>query len=41
MTQWLKDLVLSLQLLGSLLWLDGFDSCLGNFHMPWGQQKEK
>ena len=34
MAQWVKDPALS------LLWW-GFDSSLGNFHMPWAQQKKK
>ena len=32
MVQWIKDLALSLQCLGSLLWL-GFNPWSGNFHM--------
>ena len=36
--QWVKDLALSLQHLGSLLWLE-FDPWLGNFCMPWVQPK--
>ena len=34
MVQWVKDLALSLQWLGSLLWCR-FDSWLGNFHVLW------
>ena len=32
--QWVKDLVISLQHLGLLLW-HGFDPWPRNFHMPW------
>ena len=38
--QWVKDLTLSLQWLGSLLWL-GFDPWPGNSHMPQVWQKKK
>ena len=38
--QWIKDLVLSLQPPGSLLWC-GFDSWPGNFHMLRAQPKRK
>ena len=34
MAQWVKDLALSRQWLGSLLW-GGFDPLPQNFHMPW------
>ena len=34
--QWIKDLVVSLQQLGSLLQCS-FDPWPGNFHMPWAQ----
>ena len=34
MARWVKDLVLSLLWLGSLLWR-GFNSWPGNFCMPW------
>ena len=34
MVQWVKDPTLSVQWLGSLLWL-GFDPRPENFHMPW------
>jgi len=37
--QWLKELALSLQQLGSLLWC-GFDIWLRNFHMPWAWPKK-
>ena len=37
--QWFKDLVVSLQWLGSLLW-HGSDPWSGNAHMPWAQPKE-
>ena len=40
MVQQVKDLVLSPQQLGSLLW-HGFDLWPRNFHMPWVQQKKK
>ena len=40
MAQQVKDLVLSLQWLGSLLWIL-FDSWLRNFHTPWVQPKKK
>ena len=40
MAQQVKDLVLSLQQLGSLLW-HGFDPWLGNFHILWEWQKKK
>ena len=35
-----KDPVLSLQWLGSLLWCR-FNPWPGNFHMPWAQPKKK
>ena len=38
--QWVKDLALSLLLLGSLLWRR-FSPWPRNFHMPWVQKKEK
>ena len=38
--QWLKDLVLSLQQLGSLLWC-GFHLWPGNFHILQAQPKKK
>jgi len=40
--QWVKDLVLSLQWLGSLL-RHSFNPWLGNFHMPqaWPKKKRK
>ena len=38
--QWVKDLALSLQQLGSLLW-HGFDPWSGNFHMTWSLPKNK
>ena len=38
--QWVKDLVLSLQWLRSLLW-HRFDPWPGNFHMLWVWQKKK
>jgi len=38
--QQVKDLALSLQWFGSLLWHE-FDPWLGNFHMPWEWQKKK
>ena len=40
MTHWVKDPVLSLQWLGSLLWR-GFHSWPGNFCMPQAQPKRK
>ena len=40
MTQWVKDLALSLLWLVSLLWLR-FDPCLRNFCMPQVWQKKK
>lgn len=40
MAQWVKDLVLSLQQLGMLLW-HGFHPWPGTFHMPWVQPKKK
>ena len=40
MVHWVKDLVLSLQELGSLLWR-GFDSCPGNIHMLGDMAKKK
>ena len=39
MAQWVKDLVLSLQQLRSLLW-HGFDPWPRNFHMPGGEAKK-
>ena len=36
MAQWIKDLALSLQWFGSLLWC-GFNPCLGNSHVPLAQ----
>ena len=36
MSQWVKDLVLSLLWLSSLLWCR-FDPWPGNFYMPWVQ----
>ena len=38
--QQVKDLMLSLQWLGLLLW-HGFDPWPGNFHMPWVQPAKK
>jgi len=38
--KWVKDLTLSLQQLGSLLWHE-FNPWPGNFYMPWAQPKEK
>ena len=38
--QWVKDLLLSLQRLGSLLW-HGFSPLLGNVNMPFGKAKKK
>ena len=40
MDQWVKDLVLSLLWLGSLLWHE-FNSWPRNFHIPWAWQKKK
>ena len=40
MAQQVKDLVLSLQQLGLLLWYR-FDPWPGNFHMPWLWPKKK
>ena len=40
MAQWVKDLALSLQRPGLLLWC-GSDPWLGSFHMPWAWQKKK
>ena len=40
MAQWVKDLALSLQQLGPLLW-HGFNPWLRNFYMPQVQQKKK
>ena len=40
MAEWVKDLALSLQWLGLLLWCM-FEPWLGNFHMPWTQPKKK
>ena len=40
MAQGVRDLVLSLQWLESLLW-HGFDSWPRNFHIPWVQPKKK
>ena len=42
MAQWVKDLVLSLLWLGSLLW-HGFNPWPGNFRMPqvWPKKKKK
>ena len=39
-SQWVKDLALSVLWLGSLLW-HGFDSWTGNFHMPQVQPRRK
>ena len=39
-TQWVKDLMLSLQQLEWLLWL-GFSPWLGNFHIPRVRQKRE
>ena len=39
--QWVKDAVLSLRQLRSLLWLVGFDHWPGNFHVLWVQPKKK
>ena len=41
MAQWIKDLVLSLQLLGSLLWPRFTPPWPGSFHMPCVWQKKK
>ena len=38
--QWVKDMTLSLQGLGMLLWRE-FDPWPRNFHMPWVQPKKK
>ena len=40
MVQWVKNLVLSLQQLGSLLW-HGFHPWPRNFHIPQAQPKKK
>ena len=40
MVQWLKDLALSMQWLGWLLWCE-FGSRPGNLHMPQVWQKKK
>ena len=40
MAQWVKDPVLPLQQLGSLLWL-GLDPQPRNFHMLWSRPKKK
>ena len=40
MVQWIKDLTLSLQQLGSLLWYE-FNSWPGNFRVPWAEEKKK
>ena len=40
MAWWVKDLAVSLQQLGSLLWYR-FDPWLGNFYMPQVQLKNK
>ena len=40
MAQWVKGLVMSLQRLGSLLWL-GFNPWPGNFGMLWARPKNK
>lgn len=40
MTQWMKDLALSLQRLRPMLWR-GFGPWLRNFHMAWAQPKKK
>ena len=40
MAQWVKDLALSPQQLGSLLW-QGFDLWPRNFHMPHAQSKRE
>ena len=40
MAQWVKDLALSLQWLGPLLWC-GFNPWPRNFHMPWAWPKKK
>lgn len=37
--QWVKDLALSLEWLGLLLW-HRFDPWPGNFHVPWGWPKK-
>lgn len=40
MVQWVKNLALSLQWLGWLLW-HRFDPCLRNFHMVGVKQKKR
>ena len=40
MVYWVKELVLSLQWLGLLLWSQ-FDFWPRNFHMPWSQPRKK
>ena len=40
MAKWAKDMTLSLQQLGSLLW-HGFDPWPGKFHMPCVQPEKK
>ena len=40
MVQWVKDLALSLQQLGLLLW-HGFDPWPKNLHIPWAWWKKK
>ena len=40
MDQQVKDLVVSLLWLGSLLWC-GLDPWPGNFHMPWAWRQNK
>ena len=41
MSQWVKDLALSLQWLGSRLWLHDFDLWPQNFHMPAKKKKQE
>ena len=40
MAQWVKDVVVLLQQLRSLLW-HGFNPWPGNYHMLWAQSKKK
>ena len=40
MAQWVKDPMLSLQPLRSLLW-HGFNPWSGNFHLAWAQSKKQ
>ena len=40
MAQWIKDLVLSLEYLGFLLWCR-FSRWPGYFHMPWARPQKK